>query len=112
MRPLDGSVVLKRFLLIFSDLIFVSKVDPGIPSLAAAPDGPDTRPRLFSHVQVQWPRGHGRLPHFNKIAVWVAYVAAHFSSVDLRLGDEFRAPRRPNLVAAPDVRHAKIEKVA
>src|SRR5712664_218590 len=46
MRPLDGSVVLKRYLSIFSDLIFVSKVDPGIPSLAAAPDGPDTRPPL------------------------------------------------------------------
>ena len=39
MRFVDGSVVLNRFLSIFSDLIFVSKVDPGIPSLAAAPDG-------------------------------------------------------------------------
>jgi hypothetical protein len=39
-------VVLKRFLLIFSDLIFDSKVDPGKPSLAAAPDGPDTCPPL------------------------------------------------------------------
>src|ERR1700688_70238 len=39
-------MVLKRFLLIFSDLIFDSRVDPGMPSLAAAPDGPDTRPRL------------------------------------------------------------------
>src|ERR1700737_5348821 len=39
-------MVLKRFLLIFSDLIFAPRVDPGSPSLAAAPDGPDTRPRL------------------------------------------------------------------
>jgi hypothetical protein len=31
----------------FSDLIFDSRVDPGIPSLAAAPAGPDTRPPSF-----------------------------------------------------------------
>src|SRR4051794_27920500 len=35
---------LKRFLLIFSDLIFDSRVVRGIPSLAAAPAGPYTRP--------------------------------------------------------------------
>src|SRR5258707_15598212 len=46
MRLDGGPAVLKRFLLIWSDLIFVSRVDPGIPSLAAAPDGPDTRPPL------------------------------------------------------------------
>ena len=40
MRSAEGFVVLKGFLLIFSDLIFDSKVDPGKPSLAAAPDGP------------------------------------------------------------------------
>src|SRR6266481_3547083 len=44
MRSAEGFVVLKRLLLIFSDLIFDSKVDRGIPSLAAAPDGPYTRP--------------------------------------------------------------------
>jgi hypothetical protein len=33
MRSVEGSVVLKRFLLIFSDLIFDSRVDPGIPIL-------------------------------------------------------------------------------
>src|SRR5580658_4038189 len=38
------AVRLKRFLSIFSDLIFDSRVDPGIPSLAAAPDEPATRP--------------------------------------------------------------------
>jgi hypothetical protein len=38
------AVVLKLYLLIFIDLIFDSKVEGGIPSMAAAPDGPDTRP--------------------------------------------------------------------
>src|ERR1700719_3972673 len=37
---------LKRFLLMFSDRIFISSVDRAIPSLAAAPDGPNTRPWL------------------------------------------------------------------
>src|SRR6267143_1246980 len=58
MRSVEGSVVLKRFLLIFRDLIFESKVDPGIPSLAAAPDGPDTRPplsrRAASIISFSW----------------------------------------------------------
>jgi len=40
----EGSILLKSFLLILSALIFDSRVDPGTPSLAAAPDGPDTRP--------------------------------------------------------------------
>src|SRR5580704_6023544 len=44
LRIRDGYAVLKRFLLIFSDLIFESSVVPGIPSLAAAPDGPKTLP--------------------------------------------------------------------
>src|SRR5690349_2186061 len=39
---MEGSAVLKRFLLIFSDLIFDSRVDFGIPSLTAAPEGPAT----------------------------------------------------------------------
>src|SRR5580658_7074593 len=38
------AVPLKRFLSIFNDLSFDSRVDPGIPSLAAAPAEPDTRP--------------------------------------------------------------------
>lgn len=38
--------VLKRFLSIFSDLIFDSNVDRGTPNLTAAPVAPDTRPRL------------------------------------------------------------------
>src|SRR5580692_6472817 len=35
---------LKRFLLMLSDRIFDSSVDRAIPSLAAAPDGPNIRP--------------------------------------------------------------------
>src|SRR5258707_8176202 len=61
MRLTEGSVVLKRFLLIFSDLIFDSRVDPGIPSLAAAPDCPDTRPplsrRAVSMISFSWAAG-------------------------------------------------------
>ena len=38
----DGA--LKRFLLMLSDRIFDSRVDRAIPSLAAAPDGPNIRP--------------------------------------------------------------------
>src|SRR5271170_494303 len=41
---LRGIYTLKRLLLIFSDRIFDSRVDRGIPSLEAAPDGPYTRP--------------------------------------------------------------------
>src|SRR5579863_1725294 len=37
-------IPLKQCLLIFSALIFDSRVVWGTPSLAAAPDGPDTRP--------------------------------------------------------------------
>src|SRR5882757_1114200 len=37
---------LKRFLSIFSVLIFDSSVDRGMPSLAAAPLSPNTRPQL------------------------------------------------------------------
>ena len=39
----DGSS--KRFLLMLSDRIFDSRVDRAIPSLAAAPDGPNICPR-------------------------------------------------------------------
>src|SRR5882724_8330974 len=61
MRSVEGSVVLKRFLLIFSDLIFDSRVDPGTPSLAAAPDYPDTRRslsrRAASMISFSWAAG-------------------------------------------------------
>ena len=58
MRFAEEAVVLKRFLLIFSDLIFDSRVDPARPSLAAAPDGPDTCPllsrRAASIISFSW----------------------------------------------------------
>src|SRR6266446_517790 len=41
----EGFETLKRFLSILRVLIFDSKVDRAIPSLAAAPEGPKTRPR-------------------------------------------------------------------
>jgi hypothetical protein len=44
MRSAEGFVVLKRFLLIFSELIFDSRVDHGMPSLAAAPGQSAVRP--------------------------------------------------------------------
>src|SRR6266849_8064834 len=58
MRSAEGFILLKRFLLIFRDLIFDSKVDPGKPSLVAAPDGPDTCPplsrRAASIISFSW----------------------------------------------------------
>ena len=42
--------LLKRCLLIPSTRIFDSSVEPGIPSLAAAPVGPDTRPLLSARA--------------------------------------------------------------
>src|SRR5215510_7592702 len=44
----NPQMVLKRCVLIFSDLIFESRVDRGMPSLAAAPEGPDTRPLVWA----------------------------------------------------------------
>src|SRR6202021_1047226 len=44
--PQISGEVRKRFLSIFSDLIFDSSVDRGMPNLAAAPVGPNIRPRL------------------------------------------------------------------
>src|SRR5258706_14535600 len=44
--PQLSGFVLKQFLSIFSALIFDSSVDRGMPNLAAAPVGPNTRPRL------------------------------------------------------------------
>src|SRR5271170_2996068 len=58
MRPGEDTAGLKRYLSIFSDLIFDSSVGPGIPSLAAAPDRPDTRPplsrRAASIISFSW----------------------------------------------------------
>src|ERR1700758_2617274 len=41
---------LNRYLLIFRDRIFDSKVDAGMPSLAAAPDDPDTLPLVCARA--------------------------------------------------------------
>src|ERR1700749_4550162 len=46
LRSGEGYGDLKRFLSILSDLIFESRVEPGIPSFTAAPEGPDTLPPL------------------------------------------------------------------
>src|SRR6185295_7079933 len=43
-NPQAPGARLKRFLLMLSDRIFDSRVDRAIPSLAAAPDGPNIRP--------------------------------------------------------------------
>src|SRR5260221_13609490 len=43
----------KRFLSIFKDRIFDSRVDRGIPNFTAAPVGPDMRPRVsFSAASI------------------------------------------------------------
>lgn len=61
MRSAEGLVVLKRFLSILNDLIFDSKVDPGRPSLTAAPAAPDTCPplsrRAASIISFSWAAG-------------------------------------------------------
>src|SRR5271167_388922 len=58
MRSVEGSMALNRFLLILRDLILDSSVDPGIPSLAAAPDAPETWPplshRAASIISFSW----------------------------------------------------------
>jgi hypothetical protein len=41
---------LNRSFLIPSDLIFDSNVEPGMPSFAAAPDGPETRPLIAARA--------------------------------------------------------------
>jgi hypothetical protein len=63
-------------------------------------------------VQVDGTRGHDNLPGLNEIAIRVAHVAPQFRGVDFRLGDEFRASRRPKIVVASDISHAKVQKVA
>jgi hypothetical protein len=42
--------VVNRFFSIFNCLIFDSNVEAGMPSLAAAPRGPATLPRLFARA--------------------------------------------------------------
>ena len=53
-----GSLPLKRCLSTLSERIFDSSVDRGIPSLAAAPVGPETRPLLAAELvnDIETPR--------------------------------------------------------
>src|ERR1700723_3899624 len=54
----EGVAFLKRYLSIFNDEIFDSRVDRWTPSFAAAPVGPDTRPwhsrRAASMISFSW----------------------------------------------------------
>lgn len=52
--------ILKLYLLICIDLIFDSRVDGGMPSLAAAPNGPDTRPLASAKAAPSY--GTSRMP--------------------------------------------------
>src|SRR5215469_8827351 len=63
-------------------------------------------------VQVQRTRRHRCLSNFNEVPVGVSHVAPQFRCMNFGLSDEFRATRRPKLVAPPDVTHAKIQKDA
>src|SRR5262249_1025711 len=56
--------------------------------------------------------GHGRLSNLNEVAIRIAHVAPHLRCMDFGLGDELRAPGRPELVVAFDITHAKVQKVA
>lgn len=46
----EAYVILKRFFLIPRAFIFESRVEGGIPSLAAAPSGPETRPWVSANA--------------------------------------------------------------
>src|SRR5579864_3559900 len=75
--------LLNRCLLIFRALILESSVDCGIPSLAAAPEGPETLPLLaasaasmssFSWAAILWERGC--LPESAGIARWPSQLSS------------------------------------
>ena len=61
-------------------------------------------------IQIERAGRDSGLPDLNEITIRVPHVAAQFRCMDFRLGDEFRAARRPKVVIAPDVIHAKVEK--
>jgi hypothetical protein len=50
--------------------------------------------------------------NFNELASRGAQVKSQFPCVGLRLSDEFRAPRRPQIVVASDVSYPKVQKDA
>ena len=64
------------------------------------------------HVQVQGTRGRRRLSDFNEVSIWIAHVTPQFRRMNLRLCNEFRAPRRPKVIIASDVCHAQVQKNA
>ena len=63
-------------------------------------------------IQIQRIRGDGGLSDFNEVTIRITHVAPQLRWMDFRLSDEFRAPRRPKIVAVFDIRHAKVEKDA
>ena len=72
----------------------------------------DHRNRKSSLIPIQGTRGHGCLSDLNEIAIRIAHVAPHLRCMDLGFGYELRAPRCPELVAAPNIGHAKVDEVA
>src|SRR5215471_10756281 len=64
------------------------------------------------HIQVQGTRGRRRLSDFNEVSIWIAQVTSQFRRMNLRLSNEFRAPRRPKVIVASDVCHAQVQKNA
>src|SRR5262245_901207 len=70
------------------------------------------RRRSRLHVQVQGTRGRRRLSDFNEVSIWIAHVTPQFRRMNLRLGNEFRAPRRPKVIIASDVCYAQVQKNA
>src|SRR5215469_12835207 len=63
-------------------------------------------------VRIERPGGRCRLSDLDEVPVRIAHVAAKLRRVDLWLGDEPGTPRRPEVVVAPDVGHAKVQKAA
>src|SRR5262249_26989664 len=83
-----------------------------VPLLAFRTMLPSSKFLKLLFVQVQRTRSHRLLSYFNEVPVEVSHVAAQFGCMDFRLGDEFRAARRPRVVAASNVTHAKVYKNA
>src|SRR5262249_58965600 len=63
-------------------------------------------------VRIERIGGCCRLSDLDEVPVRIADVAAKLRRVDLGLGDEPGTPGRPEVVVAPDVGHAKVQKAA
>src|SRR5262249_40177895 len=81
-----------------------------LPHLSLADISLDGGPLL--HVQVQGTRGRRRLSDLNEISIWVAHVTPQFRRMNLRLSNEFRAPRRPKVMIASVAGQARVQKKA